>query len=72
MTDEYAREVIRDAIPLLEQLLERLKVLAATTSVTITKEMCERISTDIAIKFPAQSDANCQILTVDDQPSQEC
>jgi hypothetical protein len=30
MTDEYAREVIRDAIPLLEQLLERLKILAGT------------------------------------------
>lgn len=30
MTDEYTREVLRDAIPMLEQLLERLKVLAGT------------------------------------------
>lgn len=27
MTDDYTREALRDAIPLLEQLLERLKII---------------------------------------------
>lgn len=39
MPDEYAREVLRDAIPLLEQLLERLKVIASaprTVSIRIS------------------------------------
>lgn len=44
MPDDYTREVLRDAIPLLEQLLERLKVLAGMpTSITLSAEACAQL-----------------------------